>query len=141
MVKSVKPTATKSSIATMKPIGKPLGPYVSGKIIKTAEGTWGYSAGQIGVNPTTMELVGKSPVAQAKRALTNLRMLAKANGVTLDGHTVKATVFLTDMSHFGPCNEVYSKFFKNSPPARSCIAAASLPKGALYEIEATFFKP
>ena len=124
----------------MKPIGKPLGPYVSGKIIETAVGTWGYSAGQIGVNPSTMEVVSKSPVAQAKRALTNLRMLAKSNGFVLDRDTVKATVFLTDMANFGPCNEVYSKFFPTCPPARSCIAAASLPKGCLYEIEATWFK-
>ena len=138
----MKAAATKKSeIVTMKPIGKPLGPYVSGKIIKTVAGTWGYSAGQIGVNPSTMELVSKTAKGQAKRALTNLRMLAKSNGFPLDGHTVKATVFLTDMSHFGPCNEVYSQFFKTSPPARSCIAAASLPKGALYEIEAVFFKP
>lgn len=82
MVKQVKKVAKAtnnipSNVTVMKPIGKPLGPYVSGKIITTPAGTWGYSAGQLGANPSTMELVSKKPAAQAKRALTNLRMLAK----------------------------------------------------------------
>ena len=79
-------------------------------------------------------------MAQTKRALGNLKKLAAVNNFKMDGDTVKAVVYLTDMNDFARCNEVYGKFFKNSPPARSCVAAASLPKGALFEIEATFFK-
>ena len=49
---------------------------------------------------------------------------------------VKTTVFLKDMSDFAAMNEVYGKFFADEPPARSTVAAAALPKGALVEIEA-----
>ena len=59
----------------------------------------------------------------------------EANGATL-AQVVKTTVFLTDMGHFGAINEVYCKAFGDSRPARSCVAVAALPLGALFEVEA-----
>ena len=67
--------------------------------------------------------------------------LARINGFTLDGHTVKNMVYITDMKNFAACNEVYKKYYVNSPPARSCVEVSGLPKGALFEIESVFFKP
>ena len=74
--------------------------------------------------------------------MANLKALAKANGFKLNEHTIKATVFLTDMSHFAECNAVYAKYFdEDKVPARSCVAVKELPMGALFEVEAVFFKP
>jgi len=94
------------------------------------------------MHPKTQELVSKTPSGQAERALKNLKLLAESAGFTLDKHTIKTTVFLTKMAHFAEINVVYTKYFGlEDPPARSCVAAHELPKGALFEIEAVFFKP
>jgi 2-iminobutanoate/2-iminopropanoate deaminase len=45
-------------------------------------------------------------------------------------------VFLADMADFKPMNEVYARHFGDALPARSCVAAAALPLGAKFEIEA-----
>ena len=85
------------------------------------------------------ELTSQKPGPQAKRALQNLKALALSNGFKLTD-TVKTTVFLVDMAHFAEVNAEYAKFFKTDPPPRSCVAVHQLPKGALFEIEAVFFK-
>ena len=60
----------------------------------------------------------------------------KANGfVFASGQIVKTTVFLADMQDFAPMNEVYSAFFRETPPARATVAAAGLPRNARVEIE------
>ena len=131
-------------VTTMLPGANPLpiGPYTSGKIIKTSEGIWGYTAGQIARSPETGDLVSvDKPCFQAQQALTNLRNLAEANGFDLSKHTIKTTVFLTKMSDFAECNQVYAKFFSEEAlPARSCVAVKELPMGASFEIEAVLFK-
>ena len=65
-------------------------------------------------------------------------ILAKSNGFKME-EIIKTNVFLTDMAHFKEVNKAYAEFFKNDPPARSCMAVRSLPIGALIEIDATFF--
>jgi 2-iminobutanoate/2-iminopropanoate deaminase len=72
---------------------------------------------------------------QTKRALENLSAVLLAAGSSL-GQVVKTTVFLATMDDFASMNEVYAGFFPSDPPARSTIAVAALPKGALVEIEA-----
>lgn len=121
--------------------GAAIGPYSCGKIIRTDQGAWGYSSGQIGKSAKTGQLVGKTPTQQTKQAMINLKALAKANGFKLDTHTVKTTVFITSMADFAECNAVYAKYFKEDClPARSCVAVKELPMGALFEVEAVFFK-
>ena len=73
--------------------------------------------------------------AQAAQALANLRAQVEANAATLD-QVVKTTVFLTDMADFAAVNEVYCEAFGDHRPARSCVAVAALPLGALFEVEA-----
>ena len=86
---------------TCSSIAQPIGPYSFGKIIEQPGlGTWGYSSGQIPLHPTTGEIVGTTASEQANRALTNLELLASANGFTMQDHTIKTTVFLTDMADF-----------------------------------------
>ena len=54
---------------------------------------------------------------------------------------MKCNVFLIDMGHFAEVNAVYSQFFKDNPPPRTCVAVHQLPKGANFEVDAVFFKP
>ncbi len=76
--------------------------------------------------------------AQTKQVLENIRSLLGSQGLTMDA-VVKATVFLADMNHFAAMNEVYAPYFPSSPPARSTVQVARLPKDALVEIEVVAF--
>merc|ERR1712066_431846 len=80
-----------------------------------------YISGQIGFNPSTMDIVSGGGVAEAKQALTNV---------------VKTTVLLADINDFAAVNEVYTKFFTANYPARAAYQAAALPRGGRVEIEA-----
>ena len=93
-----------------------------------------FTAGQAGLDPETGELVGGGIEAQTRQALTNLKNVLESADSGLN-YGVKTTVFLKDMSDFSEMNKIYSEFFPKNPPARSTIAAAALPKGALVEIE------
>ena len=84
--------------------------------------------------------MSKSPVVQARRALMNLKLLAKDNGFKLSD-AIKTTVYVTDMAVFKDINVEYAKFFNENPPPRSCVAVYQLPKYAAFEIDAVFYKP
>ncbi len=109
---------------------KAIGPYSQAVRVETMVMT----AGQIGLNPSTGELVEGGIQAETRQVLTNLRNVLEAAGSGLD-LVVKTTVFLKDMGDFGQMNAVYAEFFSAEPPARSTVAVAALPKGALVEIE------
>lgn len=93
-----------------------------------------YLAGQIGLDPKTMELV-PGIEAQANRVFDNIRAVATAAGGSLDD-IVKLTVYLTDLGHFALVNDVMARHFKAPYPARAAIGVASLPRGALVEVDA-----
>jgi 2-iminobutanoate/2-iminopropanoate deaminase len=94
-----------------------------------------FTAGQVGLDPATGELVEGGVGAQAARAIQNLAGVLEAAGTSL-ASVVKTTVFLTTMSDFAELNEVYAGFFsEGDPPARSTVAVAGLPRGAMVEIE------
>lgn len=93
-----------------------------------------YSAGQIALDPATMELVPGDVASQTDRVFANLRAVLAEGGSSL-GQVVKTTVFLADMADFQAMNEVYARHFGEHRPARSTVAAAGLPKGARVEIE------
>jgi len=84
---------------------------------------------------TSGAVVGATAAEQARQALTNLHHLLEAGALTSHA-VVKTTIFLTDMNDFAAVNEVYGEFFDKPYPARSTVAVAALPKGALVEIEA-----
>jgi 2-iminobutanoate/2-iminopropanoate deaminase len=94
-----------------------------------------FCAGQIGLDPTTNEIVEGGVAAEAERALHNLIAVLDAAGLTFSD-VVKTTCFLADINDFAAFNEVYGKFMPTPPPARSTFAVAALPKGARVEIEA-----
>lgn len=93
-----------------------------------------YLSGQIGLDPATMQMV-EGIEAQIRRVFENLRAVATAAGGSLD-HAVKLTVYLTDLSHFSLVNEIMATYFKQPYPARAAIGVASLPRGALVEVDA-----
>ncbi|HEY5984647.1 MAG TPA: RidA family protein [Anaerolineales bacterium] len=110
---------------------KAIGPY--SQAIRAD--TMVFTAGQIGLNPATMEIVEGGIGAQTRQVLTNLKSVLEASDSGLD-LVVKTTVFLKDMNDFAAMNAVYAEFLGQNSPARSTVAAAALPKGALVEIEA-----
>jgi reactive intermediate/imine deaminase len=94
-----------------------------------------FTAGQLGMDPTTGKLVVGGVEAQARQALTNLQAVLEAAGSSLK-RVVKVTVFLQDINDFKAVNGVYAQFFTQEPPARSAVQVAALPLGGLIEIEA-----
>jgi 2-iminobutanoate/2-iminopropanoate deaminase len=113
-----------------------IGPY--SQAVVTAQIV--FTAGQVGLHPESGELVEGGIEAQTRQALTNLRYVLEAAGSALN-LVAKTTVFLADMKDFATMNSVYAEFFGEHRPARSTVAAAALPKGALVEIEATAVLP
>lgn len=98
-------------------------------------GGWLFCSGQVPLDPGSGQLVPGGVAEQTVRVLDNLSGVLAAAGLGL-GDVVKTTVFLIAMEDFGAMNEVYQTYFTGSPPARSTVAVASLPKGAQVEIEA-----
>jgi 2-iminobutanoate/2-iminopropanoate deaminase len=94
-----------------------------------------YTAGQIGLNPSTGKLVEGGIEAQTHQALTNLQAILQAAGGSL-ADVLKTTVYLQDIGDFQTMNQVYATFFASEPPARSAVQVAALPLGARIEIEA-----
>jgi len=93
-----------------------------------------FTAGQIGLDPATMKIVEGGIETQTARVFDNLEAVLGEAGLGLDD-VVKTTVFLTTMANFQPMNAVYAQRFGEHRPARSTVAAAELPAGALVEID------
>jgi len=111
---------------------KAIGPY--SQAIRTEDLV--FTAGQVGFDPATMNIVDGGIEAQTRQVLTNLKYVLEAADSGLN-FVVKTTVFLQDMNDFAAMNAVYAEFFPENPPARTTVAVAALPKGALVEIECT----
>jgi 2-iminobutanoate/2-iminopropanoate deaminase len=94
-----------------------------------------FCAGQLGIDPSTGELVEGGIEAQTERALKNLTAVLDAAGFSFDD-VVKTTCFLADINDFAAFNGVYITFMPDPPPARSTFQVAALPRGGIVEIEA-----
>jgi 2-iminobutanoate/2-iminopropanoate deaminase len=112
-----------------------IGPYCQATVV----GNVIYTAGQIALDPGTMEMVGKDVAEQTDRVLRNLAAVLEAAGSSLQ-HVLKTSVFLTDMADFPAMNEVYARHFGDHRPARSTVAVQTLPKSARVEIDAIALK-
>ena len=115
---------------------KAIGPY--SQAIRAD--TMVFTAGQIGLNPATMEIVEGGIGAQTRQVLTNLKSVLEASDSGLD-LVVKTTVFLHDMGDFPVVNEVYGRALGEARPARSTVQVAALPRGVLVEIDAIVALP
>jgi 2-iminobutanoate/2-iminopropanoate deaminase len=93
-----------------------------------------FISGQVAIDPATQQVINGDIAAQTDRVLKNLSAILKAAGSGLE-KVVRSTVFLKDMGDFAAMNEVYARYFTASPPARSTVQAARLPKDVLVEID------
>jgi 2-iminobutanoate/2-iminopropanoate deaminase len=115
---------------------KAIGPYSQAII---ANG-FVYTAGQVGIDPATGQLVEGGITAQTAQVLKNLTAVLEAAGTSLD-RVVKTTVYLHAIGDFALMNKVYAEFFTTNPPARSTVGDLDLPLGAQVEIEAVALLP
>ena len=115
-------------IATDKAPGA-IGPYSQAVVC----GGLVYTSGQIAIDPASGNLVEGGVAAQTEQVMKNLGAVLAAAGSSYE-KTIKTTCFLADMADFATFNEIYGRYFTEKP-ARSCVAAKALPKGALVEVE------
>lgn len=94
-----------------------------------------FTSGQIGIDSKTGQMVEGGFEAQAEQVLRNLTVVLEAAGSDMS-QVLKTTVFLADMDDFNKMNEIYRRYFKEDPPARSTVQVARLPRNAMIEIEA-----
>ena len=93
-----------------------------------------FTSGQIAIDPATAQIIASNVSAQTDRVLKNLSAILQASGSSLE-KVLRCTVFLKNMGDFAAMNEVYGGYFKQSPPARSTVEVARLPKDVLIEID------
>lgn len=109
---------------------KAIGPYsqavLMGNIIITS--------GQIPIVPSTGEIVEGGIIEQTKQVLENIKNLLEDSG-SMMSYVLKSTIFIKDMNDFQTINEIYSSYFTEPYPARSCVEVSRLPKDVLIEIE------
>ena len=107
-----------------------IGPYSQ----SVATGGWLFTSGQVGLDPSTGELVPGGFEAQAGQVFANLSAVLASAGCGF-ADVVKATVYVTDLENFPLLNSLYAQAMGAHRPARSTVQAAALPKGALVEID------
>ena len=110
---------------------KPIGPY--SQAIRA--GNFIFLSGQIPIDPSTGEMVGGDIRQQTRQVLENMKGVLESQGLGMQD-VVKVNIFLKDMGNFNEMNEVYATYFSSSPPARSTVEVAKLPRNADIEIEA-----
>jgi len=121
---------TELTIVSTKDAPEAIGPYSQavrcGQLL--------FCSGQIPLNPKTMQIVEGDVKVQAEQVCRNIAGVLKAAGLDFN-RVIKATCFLKNMNDFVAFNEVYSKYFGATKPARSTVEVARLPKDVLVEIE------
>jgi 2-iminobutanoate/2-iminopropanoate deaminase len=120
----------RKQVITTEKAPKAIGPYT----VANRFGDLVFTAGQLGLDPQTNELIPGGIEAETRQALTNLMNVLEAAGSSLE-NVLKTTVFMRDMAEFARMNAVYGEFFPKNPPARSTVQVAALPKGGAVEIE------
>lgn len=124
----------KKAVSTKK-APQAIGPYSQGMETKDMV----YTSGQLGIDPSTGEIVDESIQAEVRQSLENVEAVLNEAGLSLTD-VVKTTVFVKDLNQFSEINDIYSEFFKEHKPARSCVEVARLPKDGNIEIEAIAVK-
>jgi reactive intermediate/imine deaminase len=98
-----------------------------------------YLSGQIGLDPSTMQMV-VGVEGQIQQVFLNLKAVATASGGSLTD-IVKLNVYLTDLSNFEKVNAIMASYLDKPYPARAAIGVAALPRGALVEMDAVMVFP
>ena len=106
-----------------------IGPYSQAVVV----GNLVYTSGQIAIDPEVGDIVATDVKGQTEQVMKNLGAVLEAAG-SCYAKAIKTTCFLADIADFAAFNEIYGTYFTEKP-ARSCVAAKALPKGALVEVE------
>jgi 2-iminobutanoate/2-iminopropanoate deaminase len=122
--------AMANGIVSTEKAPRAIGPYSQAVIA----GDLVFTSGQIPMDPGTQQMVGADIRAQTERVMENLGAVLEAAGTGFES-VVKTTIFVVDLADFATVNEIYGRRFPKSPPARSTVQVAALPKGARVEIE------
>lgn len=109
-----------------------IGPYSQAVIAQP----FVFVSGQLGMDPSTGNLVGDDLASQARQALENVKQILIASGSSLE-QAAAVEVFLTDMGKFLEFNAIYGEYFSTHKPARAAIEVSALPKGGCVEIKCT----
>ncbi|MEP7358296.1 MAG: RidA family protein [Anaerolineales bacterium] len=123
-------TALSAQVIHTDKAPKAIGPYSQAQRV----GDFIFTAGQLGLDPQTGQMVEGGIQAQTRQVWHNLAAVLEAAGSSL-ANVVKTTVFMQDLGEFAQMNTVYAEFFPDTRPARSTVQVAALPRGALVEIE------
>ena len=107
-----------------------IGPYSQGLVV----GSLLFTAGQIPLDPYSMDVDGEDIETQSERVMRNLDAVLKAAGSSL-ARVVKTTCYLVDLNDFQAFNSVYGRWFDDHKPARSTVQVSKLPRGVLVEVE------
>jgi 2-iminobutanoate/2-iminopropanoate deaminase len=110
---------------------KAIGPYSQG----IQAGNLVFLSGQIALDPKTGEMLAGDVRQQTQQVLENIKGLLESQGLEMRD-VIKTTIFLKEMGNFNQVNDVYAAYFSSSPPARSTVEVARLPRNAEIEIEA-----
>ena len=118
-----------------------IGPYSQAQVVRLHGGDrLVFTAGQVALEPRSGKLVDGGIADQTEQVIRNLAAVLAGAGLDL-ADVVKTTIYLADMQDFQAMNQVYERHFSVSPPARTTIAAAGLPRGARIEIDAVAVGP
>ena len=107
----------------------PIGPYSQAVISNNMV----FVSGQIALHPLTNELIVDDIASETHQVMRNLQAILESANINFN-HVVKATIFLSDMVHFGQVNQVYSSYFANDFPARETVSVKGLPRNVNVEI-------
>jgi 2-iminobutanoate/2-iminopropanoate deaminase len=127
---------TDKKIITSDKAPQAIGPYSAGVQYDQLI----FTAGQLGIDRSTGDLVPGGIEEETRQALLNLQHILESAGASLS-NVLKTTVFLRDMQDFAKMNAIYATFFIENPPARSTVQVAALPKNAAVEVEAIAYQP
>ena len=110
-----------------------IGPY--SQAVEVNAGRMLFLSGQIPLNPQSGQLVSGDIAEETRQVMENLGAVLAAAGLTFS-HVVRCGIFLVDLDDFSRVNEVYARYFPDSPPARATVQVSALPRGARVEIDA-----
>jgi 2-iminobutanoate/2-iminopropanoate deaminase len=121
---------TRTAVSTNQ-APKAIGPY--SQAIRAGELV--FCSGQIGLDPTTGNLVSGGTAAETEQVMRNLQAVLAAAGCGLE-QVVRTTIYLVDLNEFALVNDIYGRFLRQPYPARATVGVAALPRGARVEIDA-----
>jgi len=124
-------SSTRTSRTTVKTPLAPaaIGPYSQGILVHNTL----YVSGQIAIDPETGSMISGSVEAETERVLENVGAVLQAASMNYE-NVVRCEVFLTDVNDYAQVNEVYTRYFNETPPARQAVQVAALPRDARVEV-------